>query len=469
MRASLTISILAAALAACGTSEPGPGGDDDITPDASPPLGSSDPLQGLPTGTEAWTNLCAKGYGDMISAKLCAGTAPPTLTSIKDLQQLLGLGVVANPNRDPGLNANVRVTLTGHSTGLGLRAVTPLNPRAFVMTPANANGSANASYQVLSFARGEPLVELVANDPAANTLRFFLIRFHLGCETAPAGCSHADLLTPTIESGWTGYDLYDDVAIQNTTLDCLNCHQAGGPGTRKILRMQELANPWAHWFYEEHAPNLATMNDFHAAHGTEDYAGIPNANINPSRPAALQRLLQNNGFAAQPNGFDTTAIETELAQGSRATWNALYAKAVAGLEIPVPYFAVPTDPAKVAAAITAYQQTQAGTLPRDQMPDIADILLDSALADMSIRPKPGLDGAGILQHMCRMCHNDKLDPSITRARFDVANLAAMSRAEKDEAIRRLRLPEADARHMPPARFHVLSAAELDAAIQELSR
>ena len=40
--------------------------------------------------------------------------------------------MLPNPNNDPQLNANVRVTLTGHSTGLGLRTVTPLNPRAFV-------------------------------------------------------------------------------------------------------------------------------------------------------------------------------------------------------------------------------------------------------------------------------------------------------------------------------------------------
>jgi len=459
----MRLALLSLALLACGGTSPGD--DDDLPgPDGGTdqPPGSTDPLQGLPTGAQQWTNLCAQNYGDMISAKFCAGSTPPAITSIKELEQLLGL--------DPSNTATTRVTLTGQSTGLGLRQVTPLNPRAFVMTTPNQTAP-NPQYQVLTFARGEPFVELVANDPTANTLRFFLIRFHPACESSAAGCNNADLFTPTIEAGWTDYTIYDDATIKNTTLDCLACHQTGGPSTRKILRMQELANPWAHWFYIEHANNRAAMQDYHAAHGTEDYAGIPNAVIDPSRPIQLQRLVSNNGFAQQPNQFDSSKIETELTTaGSSATWDALYAKTVAGLEIPTPYHSVPhTDPAKVSPMIQAYVDVMAGTLPRDQLPAINDIVRDDALADMSIRPKAGLDGKGILQHMCTMCHNDKLDQTISRARFDVTKLATLPRDVKDEAIRRLMLPEQDARHMPPARFHVLSDAERDLAIAELSQ
>ena len=81
----------------------------------------------------------------------------------------------------------------------------------------------------------------------------------------------------------------------------------------------------------------------------------------------------------------------------------------------------------------------------------------------------GLDGAGIMKHMCQMCHNAKLDQTITRARFDVTQLATMSRAVKDEAIRRLQLPGQEAKHMPPSRFHVLSDAERDLVIAELMK
>ena len=151
------------------------------------------------------------------------------------------------------------------------------------------------------------------------------------------------------------------------------------------------------------------------------------------------------------------------------TWASMYGKSVSGLEIPTPYFGTATDPAKVASMISDYQAVMAGTLPRDQLPNISDTLLDSALADMSIRPKAGLDGKGTMVHMCTMCHNSRLDQSISRARFNVETLDQLDRTEKDAAIARLMLPESDAKHMPPARFHTLSDAERDLVIAELSR
>src|SRR5262249_18380879 len=154
-------------LAACGGVSGGPPAGGDDVPDAAMSSVDSDPFSGLPTGVAQWTVVCARKYGDMISAKFCAGTAPPSLTSLAELEALLGLTVRPNPNNDPTINANVRVTLNGESTGLGLRSVSPITPRAFLMTPSPSG--ANASYQVLAFSRGEPLVELVANDPGAQT------------------------------------------------------------------------------------------------------------------------------------------------------------------------------------------------------------------------------------------------------------------------------------------------------------
>jgi hypothetical protein len=432
----------------------------------APPV-DSDPLSGLPTGAAQWSAVCAKHYGDAISAKFCAGTAPPNLASLADLEALLGLTVKPNPNNDPTVNASVRFTLAGESTGLGMRSVNPVLPRAFLMTPA-AGTAPNPSYQVMAFARGEPLVELVANDPKAQTLRLFLIRFHPACEAT--GCSNADLQTAAIESGWTGYTLYDDQAIGDTTLDCLACHQPGGPTTQKILRMQELANPWEHWFYPERPQTLPIVQDFLAAHGSESYAGIPSALVMPSRPSALMTLAQNNGFATQPNAFNSLQIDNELAAtGASATWAGLYAKAVAGQEIPPPYFTSPVDPTKEQAAIAAHQQLVAGTLPPAQLPDLRDTFADAALAGMSIHPQAGLDGHGILVHMCQMCHNSRLDPSLSRARFNVEQLAQLSRAEKDLAIQRLQLAPTDRHLMPPARFHELSAAERQLATAELMK
>jgi hypothetical protein len=461
---ALTV-LLAVLAAACGSDRSGPDGAGGVDAAAAAP--SADPLSGLPAGAEQWTALCAKHYGDLISAKFCAGSAPPDLTSLADLEALLGLTVQPNPNNDPAINTNVRVTLNGESTGLGLRSVNPILPRAFLMTPP-LNGQPNPRYQVLSFARGEPLVELVANDPAAQTLRFFLVRFHPACEAT--GCNHADLQTSSIEAGWTGYTLYDDAAIANTTLDCLACHQAGGPTTNKILRMQELQNPWGHWFYPERPQTLQIVQDFQAAHGAESYAGIPSQNVMATRPAGLMQLIQNNGFATQPNAFDTLQINSEIAaSGASQTWSQLYAKSVTGLAIPVPYYTNPYDASKLQAMTAAYQQAIAGTLPRDQLPDVSDTVLDAALADLSIRPQPGLDGHGILVQMCQMCHNTRLDQTQSRARFNVEQLGQMSRGENDLAIQRLGLLATDAHTMPPVRFHELTAAERQLAIDELMK
>src|SRR5262245_30010514 len=113
-------------LSGCGADHGGPG---DVDAPMAPV--ESDPLADLPSGVAQWTAVCGRHYGDMISAKFCAGAAPPTLTSLADLEALLGLTVRPNPTGDPTINANVRVTFTGESTGLGLRTVNPIVPRVF--------------------------------------------------------------------------------------------------------------------------------------------------------------------------------------------------------------------------------------------------------------------------------------------------------------------------------------------------
>jgi hypothetical protein len=412
----------------------------------------------LPSGHDEWAAVCAKHYGDAVSEKFCASDRPPPLGSLADLQKLLKLD-----NRSTSA-----FVMTGHSTGIGVRIVTPLNPRALLMTAAT-----DPKFQVLAFSRGEMFVELVARDETASTtteviLRFFLLRFHLPCETRTEGCNHADLYTPTIESGWTGYTLQDDEALAGTTLDCLTCHQPNGPGTRKILRMQELTAPWTHFMgtYNGESGNAS----FDAIHGMEVYGGrAPGDAIHFA--STLENLVRSYGFGDQPNVFDSSAIKNELgASGTTsATWQALYDNAVAGNVIPPPYFgADQTDPDKKAAMIAAYRQVMAGTLARDQLPDMSDIMLDSALPAMSIRPKPGLDGRGILVHMCSQCHNSRLDQTLLRARFNVMALDSMSRQEKDEASARLQLPDDDPKKMPPPRFRVLSQEEQTLVLEELA-
>jgi hypothetical protein len=57
----------------------------------------------------------------------------------------------------------------------------------------------------------------------------------------------------------------------------------------------------------------------------------------------------------------------------------------------------------------------------------------------------------------------------SRARFNVEQLDQLSRFEKDLAIKRLQLPLADRHVMRPVRFHELSVAERQLAIDELQK
>src|SRR5258707_15881894 len=86
-RSLVLASIVLAAAAACGGG--GSAGDPDAPanpPDAPGSAIVSDPLHDLPTGVDQWTALCARGYGDLISQRICARSPPPVLTSLADLQ-----------------------------------------------------------------------------------------------------------------------------------------------------------------------------------------------------------------------------------------------------------------------------------------------------------------------------------------------------------------------------------------------
>jgi hypothetical protein len=360
-----------------------------------------------------------------------------------------------------------------------MRHVNEINPRVVIFTPPlgalnPSTPMANPDYTMLAFSRGEPFVELAAKDQVTGEPRFYLIRFDHPCEDQPGGCSNGDLYTQTIEQGWSGTSIYDDEAIGNTTLDCLQCHQPGGPGSGKMLRMQEFQIYWNHWFFNESPEQNQVRADFGAAHaGESSYGGLPIESftgVRLSTPAHLQAFLQHNGFV-QPNHFPSIQIDQEMAQnGTSPTWDALYAESVAGREIATPHWATsPSDRALLDSMIAAYQDVLSGSSPGTSLPDITRTIPESQWADMSIRPAPGLDGRGIMTHICRHCHNSQLDPSISRAGFDVDRLDSLPRSVKDEAIARLMRPDDDRRRMPPSRFHELSDAERDLVIQELSR
>ena len=443
--------------------------------------------------------ICARGNGDAVSRAFCDGP-PPKVKSLRDLQAVVGLafvpGDLLNGDRDDHgvllATGNPAFAITGNSSSLVAQFVSAVNPRAIVFTATNRLETPSPGFVAMGFTRGEQFVELVAQDPVRDELNFFLFQFEQACSASSRGCTRADLLTPAIESDFTATALSQDVDLRNTVLDCLQCHQAQGAGTKKILRMQELQNPWTHWLRSKSAGpgdnpegGQALLRQYTAAHGTEDYAGIPGAAIQNADPRRLEGLLENNGFVAQPNEFPTQQIEAEvklsnaqqpqvnLPAGMSATWQRLYDDAVAGNAIPPPYHDVQvTDPAKLTAYTAGYQAVMAGNPSAAQtLPELSELFLDEAVADLSFVPKAGLDGRGIMMHMCQQCHNPRLDQTISRARFDVIKLVRgeLSQEEKDRAIARLTLEATNPAKMPPPRFRRLSDAEIDLVVQELAR
>lgn len=456
-------------------------GSDDLLNKLVDPLA---PSLGFKTGAAQLAVVCARAGTDAVSKAFCAPT-PPVINNLVDLQRLVGLDFKAG-NITNGNNGNPAFVLTGHSSSLVTHFSSAINPRAIIFTPPITRGRVGtpqplASFVAMGFVRGEQFVELVSNDPSANNgkgdLSFFLVKFEQACNANVNGCNADELLTPKVEGNFTSYSLYQDVDIKNTIFDCLQCHQTGGPGTPKILRMQELQNPWGHFFRNNRSNGQQMLADFTAAHGTtEAYAGIPAAVINnPANtnnngagpflgggpdPAALEGLVENQGFKVQPNEFNTGKI---LDLGLSAPWLALYGTSKNGTNIPPPYHQNRvTDPTKLAAATTAYKSAMTNSTPLAM--DIRDVFLDGAMADLSFAPSQDLvtasDGKGILVQMCQQCHNASLDQTETRAKFDVTKLATMSREEKDKAILRLGLNADAFRRMPPPRFRGLTPAEI---------
>ena len=349
---------------------------------------------------------------------------------------------------------------------------------ASVQSPA-ANPP-DTSFVAISYARGEPLLEIAAFDATIMDVRFFLVHYTPSCSGST--CTAGDLFTPAVESNWTNVSIYEDTDLANTTLDCTQCHQPAGAGTKKILRMQEAAFPWSHWMSQWTGGGEALLSDFHSVHGTtESYGGVPAALIDKSEPMTLELFVNANLFQNQPNAFQSLAIEGEVftsasgqpndnsQAGASATWQGLYTSALTGTFIAVPYHDVKiTDPGRLFSAATGYQAFLTSGDPT-QVLDLANLYPPTAQVDLGMTPAATATSDQMIGQMCVQCHNSTTDQTLTRAKFDATNLAGMSATEKALAIERLNLGADDIKLMPPARMRTLSAAQIAAITAELQQ
>ncbi len=456
---------------------------------------------GLKRGEAQNSEFCARYpiANNKVLAAFCENGLRPK--SLLELQKAMGLAL--EPGTVTSGSANSGYAITAHSSSYVARSVSAINPRV-ILFARNPDGT---DARTLAFVRGDHAVQLSAKDSTGET-KLYLATFQQDCHKAAEGCTPLHTLTPQIESNWTEFTLYAEEDLKNTTLDCRSCHQPDGPSTRTILRMQELRNPWTHWFRTNgNQPDNGVLTlQFQGAHGTsESYGGIPGSAIRGSDPADLEIFIRNEGFAidlgypssysSQPNEFPTGAIASELGdQGRNATgrnttlavrdplackldrtkaspspsavWDALFYNFMNHTDactptniqgpaktrrfIPPPYLRpFVADPMLLDKYTQQYQAFLAGTQSPLTFEDHRAIFPEDPVvaSQMGFAVDPSYGPEDILKVACSQCHHGDLDKSLSRARFNALDFSKISRLNEtmDEAILRVKLGYSPAR------------------------
>ncbi|HEX4340839.1 MAG TPA: c-type cytochrome [Polyangiaceae bacterium] len=421
--------------------------------------------------------FCSRPGNDTVRTVFC-GSSAPVIGGLTDLERLLTLsfdtpdgGYTSSYSTGFGTTADLRTVLVGHSTALSAQLVSPINPRAIILGQSD----------VLAFNRGIQQVELVSFDLKRSLLDFFLVTFEQACNHSTEGCTPSDLYTSKIESNWTNVTVQDDEELKDTPSDCRQCHERGLD--EPILLMRELEGPWTHFFAPAQASDailpeasgVDLLNDFIAAKGDESYAGVPA----PVIRATVGLTLQSAVNLPQPLFFDGQAILTErwpygpdgyAKTPSRSpTWDGTYEAFKRGEELPLPYFDPrATDAAKQAKLTAAYRDYVAEPSSAAPLPELSDIFPDDpqTRAEIGLQTEPGATPAQALVQACGTCHNDVLDQSVSRARFNVA-LSHLAPAELAVAIERLKTARGAPGAMPPAGRRQLDPTTLASVVDYL--
>jgi mono/diheme cytochrome c family protein len=191
--------------------------------------------------------------------------------------------------------------------------------------------------------------------------------------------------------------------------------------------------------------------------------------------------LESTVGSDQPVLFDAPGIENERfpfndgypdEPGPSPTWQAAYDAFKRGEQLALPYLEVRvTDPDKLADRSEAYVRYRNAELDLDELPDFADVFPDDpqTRARIGLQTEPDASAEEALIQACAGCHNDVLDQTISRARFNV-DLWKLDRAELAVAIERIQrkpgsrgvMPPPEARQLDPeARARLLDYLERD--------
>lgn len=462
----LVLLLVSLAGTACGDSSgapPGAAPEEAPRPEEQPPR-----KERLPTA------FCQSPQDDAVRSLFCEGT-PPTITSLADLQRGLEIHV---DGVDQVYGYAIQPMFLSHSTALSGRLVSPLNPRAIF-----SNGGSGL---LLTFQRGVQQVEIAARDRVTSRRNFYLLTFEQACSHTEAGCSSGDLFTARIESDWTNVIVRDDEELKNTPSDCRQCHQRALE--KPTLLMRELEAPWTHFFgpttgnapgfYENGIDGGIFTTQYQEAKGDERYA---NSIVEGVFSRQSGSVLENIVEKPQVLFFDANVISSELHATDRqhvegaprrsAVWDAAYAAFKRGEQLALPYFApIVADPEKLAAATSAYRRYAEGEIGADELPDLSDVFPDDpqTRAEIGLSVEPDATPAEALVQACGSCHNDVLDQSLSRARFNVG-LSRLAREELDIAVERLNLSAGSPGVMPPGEARQLTPEVRDRLVEYLRR
>jgi hypothetical protein len=483
-RALLAVPLIGLLGGGCGDNRP-----PEVTSVFSPGDVERTWLQRVGTGSGQTAIACGRGAADPIARALCPPAAP-TLGGLTDLYRALALG----PD-----NGGLAAVAT-HSLGLSARTVTALNARIVVFprySPIDPNAIAAAA-----FSRGEPFVELVGYDPVTGDFNFYLVAFEPACG---AGCTHADLLTERLESGWTGWTLYAERDLEDTPLDCTSCHRLDGAKGRLLMR--QIDGPWMHWgdfrgvlSATDVCTDPAGVDGSIVADGAEvlrqvdgpegRHGGVAVANlvVATSGYDLSSFLRYATGWAdgtgdipciapecpfSEPNPFPSAGILCDRLRDGDAgraggAWDR-YRAAVRPGGFPVPHF----DPDIVDGALRTmvaadFAAFVAAPPPAGQGGDaftkLSGLVAPGPARAIGFIPDDTESADVMLQSMCARCHNERTDSRLARSRFNARALDRVDAAGAAEIVRRISLPRTSADRMPPLRAGELS----DGAVAQIA-
>jgi hypothetical protein len=422
----------------------------------------------LGMGESAAPGFCARAGADEVRDLFCT-PVQPTIGGLRDLQVLLGFysssaAATEGPQAAGKLfegSGHIAAALS-HSTALSGRLVSPLNPRVIIL----------GDNTIMAFQRGVQRIELISRARDTGTFNFYLVEFEQACSRGDNGCSFGDLYTLQIETNWLRVTIRDGEDLENTPQDCRQCHQRGLE--TPTLLMRELQNPWTHFFLPSSAtsslPGVSgadPMRDYVDAKGDEIYGGLALKTISTSSAFVLQTRVG----APQPLLFDAAAILSErypygpdgyaTEAHPSPTWERAYEAFKRGEQLALPYLEQrASDPEKQAKLTEAYQRYRAGEISAYELPDLADIFPDDPRlrAQIGLQTEPDATAEEALIQACGSCHNDVLDQSLSRARFNIA-VSRLDRAELALAVERIeRAPTAPGAMPPPEARQLAPAA-----------